>query len=245
VRPLAVPPARLTEQLTALADAGYTLLGITEALARRAADPAAPVVAVTFDDGFRDFLTNGVSCLARAGARATLYVAAGHVGRPATWLGGHAPDFAPLLTWDEVREVAAAGIEIGSHGLVHTPLDVLPERAVEVQVRAARDRLRQHTQAEVDSFAYPHGYHNGLVRAVVARLGHTSACAAGRQLAPPHAAPLALPRLPVTPDLSGADVVELVRTGGPRFIPRLTELAQPGWRLVRRIAHGVFGVRLP
>ena len=244
MRPLAVPAARLTEQLSTLAGAGYTLVGLTEAITRRAADPQALVVAVTFDDGFRDFLTGGVGVLAKVGARATLYLAVGHVGRPAVWLGKHAPDFAPLLTWDEVAEVAAAGVELGSHSLVHTPLDVLPDRVVEVQVRAARERLRQHTQSEVASFAYPHGYNTERVRAFVAQAGHETACEVGHRLAEPDGPPLAIPRLQVTPDHSGTDLLDLVRTGGSQLVPRVKQLAQPGWRLVRQVANRVFGIRL-
>jgi peptidoglycan/xylan/chitin deacetylase (PgdA/CDA1 family) len=243
-RPLAVPAGRLTEQLETLADAGYTLLGLTDALARRQADRNAAVIAITFDDGFRDFLTSGLRVLSATGARATLYVAAGHVGRPAAWLGKHADDFAPLLTWDVVREVAAAGVEIGSHGLVHTPMDVLPERVVDVQVRAARERLRQHTQTEVASFAYPHGYHTRLVRASVAHHGHLSACEAGRRLATVDSPPFAIPRLPVTPDHGPDELLELVRTGGPQLVPRVRHLARPAWRVARRVANGVLGTRI-
>ncbi len=244
MRALAVPAVRLSEQLSALRDAGYELAGLTEALARREKEPDADVVAVTFDDGFRDFLTSGLGVLSSVGARATLYVAVGHVGRPAVWLGKHAADFAPLLTWDELGEVVAAGVEIGNHGLVHTPLDVLPERVVEVQVRASRERLRQHTQTDVVSFAYPHGYNTELVRDVVARNGHLTACEVGHRLATVDGPPLAIPRLQVTQDHSGTDLVELVRTGGPRLVPRLKELAQPGWRVVRRVANSALGIRL-
>jgi peptidoglycan/xylan/chitin deacetylase (PgdA/CDA1 family) len=243
MRPLAVPAVTLTNQLTTLRDAGFELLGMTEALARRAAEPEAPVVAVTFDDGFRDFLTAGLGVLTAVGARATLYVAVGHVGRPAVWLGRHAADFAPLLTWDEVREVATAGVEIGNHGLVHTPLDVLPERVIEVQVKASRERLRQHTQAAVPSFAYPHGYNSFQVRDIVARTGHETACEVGHRLATVESPPLAIPRLQVTQDHTGEALLQLVRTGGPQLIPRVKEFAQPAWRTVRKAARRV-GVRL-
>ncbi len=243
VRALAVPPARLAEQLAALVGAGYAAVGLTEALAVRAADPQRRVVAVTFDDGFRDFLTTGLPILDAAGAAATLYVAAGHVGRPASWLGRQATQVAPILTWDEVGEVAAAGVEIGSHALVHTPLDVLPPRVVAVQVRMARDRLRQHTRSEVRSFAYPHGYHSRRVRAVVAGAGHHTACEVGRRLYR-GGDPMAIPRLMITPDLTGEQLLTLIRTGGPRLSPAAKDLVRPPWRGVRRVARDLFGVRL-
>jgi peptidoglycan/xylan/chitin deacetylase (PgdA/CDA1 family) len=239
-----VGPGRLAEQLEALADAGFSLLGLTEALARRRDDATAPVVALTFDDGFRDFRTAALPALAAVNARATLYVAVGHVGRPAQWLGRHAADFAPLLDWDELREVRAAGVELGSHGLVHTPLDVLPPKVVRVQVRAARDRLVQQTGAPVASFAYPHGYHTRRVRAVVSEFGHETACEVGHRLYRGEDDRHAIPRLQVTGEHTGADVVTMVSTGGSSWGPRLRRLAQPGWRLVRRAANDVLHVRL-
>src|SRR5437764_111179 len=93
LRSLAVPPALLREQLVALASSGYRLVGLSEAIDLRAAGCAEPLVALTFDDGYTDFLTAGVSVLADVGATATLYMAVGHAGEPATWLGPRAGQF--------------------------------------------------------------------------------------------------------------------------------------------------------
>jgi hypothetical protein len=37
--------------------------------------------------------------------------------------------------------------------------------------------------------------------------------------------------------VSGADLVALVAGGGPWLAPRLKQLAQPAWRVVRRVAR--------
>lgn len=236
LRALAVPPSRLREQLAALRWAGYQLAGLSDALARISEDPSVPVVALTFDDGFVDFLTEAVPILAEADATATLYMAVGHVGGPATWLGRRAEEFGPLLSWWQLREVAAAGVEIGNHSRWHHPLDVLPQAELAEQVWTSRERLRQETQTEVATFAYPHGYHNHRVRAVVAEHGHRTACTVGHRRYSLDGNRLAIPRLQPTGDHSGADLVELVRTGGPVVVPSLKRLAQPGWRLTRRAA---------
>src|SRR5690242_21615454 len=96
MRDLAVPPALLREQLQALAEAGYRLVGLTEALDLLAAGSTAKLIAVTFDDGYRDFLTEGVPVLKETGAGATLYASVGHLGGTAGWLGESAPDFGPM-----------------------------------------------------------------------------------------------------------------------------------------------------
>jgi peptidoglycan/xylan/chitin deacetylase (PgdA/CDA1 family) len=244
LRSLAVPAPLLREQLDTLSGAGYRLVGLTEAIDLRRAGSAEPLVALTFDDGYVDFLTDGLDVLTAVGASATLYMAVAHAGGPATWLGPRADTFGPLMSWAELREVAAAGIEIGNHSLVHHPLDVLPPMALHRETRDSRDRLTQEVQQPVRSFCYPHGYNAPPVRAAVARSGHENACAIGRRLYETGDDPLAVPRLQPTPDHSGADLLHLVRTGGPRLGPWARELAQPAWRVTRGVARRWFGVEL-
>ena len=234
---LAVPPKRLAEQLTALTAAGYRLVGLTEALDLRERGTTDRLLAVTFDDGYRNFLTEGVPALAAAGAGATLYASVGHLGGYAGWLGRWAPDFGKLLTWDELAEVADAGIEIGNHGLIHHPLDVLPPAQLLDETVRSKDELEQRLQRRVRGFAYPHGYNGAKVRAAVLAAGHDNATEVGRRLHGPKERRFAVPRLQPTPQMTGADLVALVSGGGSSLIPQLKRLAQPGWRVVRRVAR--------
>ena len=237
LRDLAVPPQRLREQLGALTAAGYRLVGLSEALDLLAANTNDRLVAVTFDDGYRDFLTEGVPALEAAGARATLYASVGHLGERAGWLGRWSGDFGRMLTWDELAEVAAAGVEIGNHSLIHHPLDVLPPAQLGEEVVRSRDELEQRLGVRVRSFAYPHGYHGGRVRDVVAAAGHDNATEVGRRVHTPRENRFAVPRLQPTPGHTGDDLVALVSSGGSPLVPRLKQVAQPGWRLVRRAAR--------
>ena len=237
LRDLAVPPGRLAEQLHALTAAGYRLVGLTEALDLLGTGCTDKLVAVTFDDGYRDFLTAGVPALQAAGARATLYASVGHLGGHAGWLGAHAPAFGPMLTWPELAEVAAAGIEIGNHSLIHHPLDVLTPGELREQVVSSHDQLEQRLQIRIRSFAYPHGYNSRRVRETVAAAGHDNATEVGRRVHTPGERRLAVPRFQPTPDHSGPDLVALVAGGGPALVPRLKRAAQPGWRMVRKMAR--------
>jgi peptidoglycan/xylan/chitin deacetylase (PgdA/CDA1 family) len=237
LRDLAVPRKLLAEQLGALTGAGYRLVGLTEALDLLTQGTTERLVAVTFDDGYLDFLTEGVPALAAADAGATLYASVGHLGRPADWLGRWAGDFGRLLRWPELAEVADAGIEIGSHSLVHHPLDVLPTAQLRAEITRSHEELEQRLGRPVRSFAYPHGYHGRRVRDVVAAAGHDNACEVGRRLHRPVERRFAIPRLQPTPEHSGADLVALVADGGPQLVPQLKRLAQPAWRLIRRAAR--------
>lgn len=244
LRDLAVPPTRLAEQLDVLAGAGYRLVGLTEALDLLDSGVRTdPLVALTFDDGYANFLDAAIPVLAETGASATLYPAVGHLGGPAQWLGPWAGAFGPLLDWSQLTEVAAAGVEIGNHGLLHHPLDVLPPAQLRNEIMTSRDRLEQALGRPIRSFCYPHGYHDRLVRTQVRQAGHDNACEVGRQLYTPAGIGrddrrrLAVPRLQPTPGHSGSDLLELVSTGGPCLVPRAKRLAQPAWRVVRRLAR--------
>src|SRR2546430_754860 len=111
LRTLAVPPELLREQLGALAGAGYRLVGLSEAVDLLARAPGTRVAALTFDDGYLDFLTDALPALAEHGAGATLYLPVAHLGRPASWLGSGAAAFGPLLTWAQVHELSGSGVE--------------------------------------------------------------------------------------------------------------------------------------
>ena len=237
LRDLAVPPERLAEQLTALTAAGYRLVGLTAALDLLDQGSTEKLIAVTFDDGYRDFLTQAVPALTAAGAGATLYASVGHLGEHADWLGDSASAFGPMLTWEELLQVAAAGVEIGNHSLIHHPLDVLPPAQLREEIVRSHEQLEQRLQFKVRSFAYPHGYHGRRVRDVVQEAGYDNATEVGRRLHSPDERRFAVPRLQPTPDHTGADLVALVAGGGSQLVPQLKQLAQPGWRLVRKTAR--------
>jgi peptidoglycan/xylan/chitin deacetylase (PgdA/CDA1 family) len=233
---LAVPPSRLAEQFTALTAAGYRLVGLAEALDLLAAGTTGKLVAVTFDDGYRNFLTAGLPVLAQTGARATLYASVGHLGDRAGWLGRWAPDFGRLLTWDELAEVAGAGVEIGNHSLIHHPLDVLPPDQLRNEIVRSHEELQQRLGLKVRGFAYPHGYNGRRVRDVVKETGYDHATEVGRRLHRPGEHRFAVPRLQPTPAHTGEDLVALVSGGGSQLVPRVKRLAQPAWRVARKVA---------
>lgn len=226
---LVVTAAELDEQLTALVADGWAPVGLTEALAR----PGERVVALTFDDGFTDFLDTALPVLERHGARSTLYVPTRDLGGHASWLADGA-DLA-LLDAAGVAEVAARGQEVGSHGARHVPMDVLPAAVADAHLRESRRVLEDVTGRPVRSFCYPHGYHSRRLRGLVRRAGYLNACAIGHRTSPAGEDPWGLSRLMVTPGTRGADLVELVRRGRPGGpTPALKRLAAPAWRATRR-----------
>jgi peptidoglycan/xylan/chitin deacetylase (PgdA/CDA1 family) len=85
------------------------------------------------------------------------------------------PEFADLMSWDQVRELHRAGHEIGSHSLTHPRLPALSDARLQEEVEGSRRALSSAIEAEVSSFCYPNGSHDARVVAAVQAAGYECA----------------------------------------------------------------------
>lgn len=147
---LTVTAARLDAQLRALRRQGLRGMSMRDLLASGGRG-----VGLTFDDGYVDFLDEAVPVLRRHGATATVYALAGRLGGENAW-----DDEGPrksLMTADQLRAVAAAGMEVGSHGLMHRHLPDLTDEELGQELSDSRARLTEVIDTPVDGLAYPYG----------------------------------------------------------------------------------------
>ena len=115
-----VSPQRFEEQMRWLRRRGLRGVSIRELLSARQAGGGRSLVGLTFDDGYTDFADQVVPILRRYGFTGTVFAIAGRLGLDNSWdIKGPRK---PLMTADQLREVAAAGMEIGSHGMNHVSL---------------------------------------------------------------------------------------------------------------------------
>ncbi len=127
----------------------------------------APIASITFDDFPRSAWTVGGPLLARYGAKATYYAA----GR----FCGIVEDGIAYYTREDLREVEAAGHEVGCHTFDHR----YGSRVGSAALRKEADR-NQATLGEVlgdtrlCSFAYPYGDASPRTKLLYARLFPTS-----------------------------------------------------------------------
>ena len=237
--PLVVPVSALRRQLTTLARDGWELVGLTEALEIRAKDPARRVAALTFDDGFFDFL-NATEVLDQLGARATLYVPTAHIGLRETGPNG----VPPALRWDHLRALSRCGIEIGSHSRHHRPLDVCSSRTLLDETHGSRVVLEDRLGVTVRSFSFPHGYTSPRVRRAVMAAHYTNACIVGRRVARPDDDWFSIPRLQMYPDLTDDELHRLVENGEPGVTPTVKRVVSPAWRAVRFMSSRLLDTEL-
>jgi peptidoglycan/xylan/chitin deacetylase (PgdA/CDA1 family) len=146
-----VTPERLRSQLGVLRRLGLRGVSMEQLLA---APASTRLVGLTFDDGYADFATTAAPILSEFGFGATVFVVAGAIGAGNDW---DPPPRRSLMTRGQVREVHAAGFEVGSHGWSHVRLDQLAARERADQLERSRDALEELLGTRVSGFCYPYG----------------------------------------------------------------------------------------
>jgi peptidoglycan/xylan/chitin deacetylase (PgdA/CDA1 family) len=112
-----------------------------------------------------------------------------------------------MMTWDQVRALAAAGWTIGAHTVTHANVALADAATAESEIAGARDAIAARLGADVRHFAYPnsggaHRYVDERVAALLRRLGFRSAVTSRPGPIRAGADPFTLPRLGVSPRLA-------------------------------------------
>jgi len=173
--PLTVTPAELDAHLDVLRSQGFETVTLREVLdAQDGAGklPRHPVV-ITFDDGYQDARTQVLPRLLARGQKATFFIVSGFC----------APDEASrvnqarhgYLIWPEVRALADAGMEIGSHTVSHRMLRGMHKDDLRAEIEHSRAALQAHVGQRIDFFAYPFNDQRPWVRRAVEKAGYRGA----------------------------------------------------------------------
>jgi peptidoglycan/xylan/chitin deacetylase (PgdA/CDA1 family) len=169
---VSVSPEVFAEQMAALAEAGFAGISLRQAVEHRkaAGDWPARSVVITFDDAYANVHDHGLPILKRFGFGATIYVIAGYVGRTNNW-ATLPPGMGelPLMSWEQVRDAADAGVEIGAHTMTHPDLTKLSREEIERELAESRDAIAERLGERVETFAYPYGHMNNIAAGVAAR----------------------------------------------------------------------------
>lgn len=245
----AVPPAHFAQQMAYLNHSGYTPITVTQwtdALGQQATMlPEKPII-LTFDDGMADFYTEALPILTQYGFGATLYIATSYVEGTCGWLQHENEATRPMLTWRQVAEIQASGIECGAHTHTHPQLDVLAAPKVREEIVTCKSILEDHLGQRVLSFAYPYGYYTKATQRLVQAADYTSACAVKHMMNAASTNPFALTRLMVKATTNISDFGATLTGKGTHSMALSTAYARmrtPVWQLVRRGSSLAMGSR--
>jgi peptidoglycan/xylan/chitin deacetylase (PgdA/CDA1 family) len=187
---LCVSPGRFAEQMDWLERRGLRGVSVATLVEAMRAGRQRGLVGITFDDGYLSVLEAALPQLQRRGFGASAYIISNRIGSTNEWDEG--PSW-PLMTASQVRELAAAGIEIGSHAATHMRLAGVSPEQLTAEVRASRASLSALLGTEIRGFAYPYGSMDAAARRAVRDAGYEYACAVEASTA--EIGLMALPRL--------------------------------------------------
>jgi len=151
-RDLSVTPEQFERQLKYLSDRGFTSVSLFDLYAHLnngAPLPAKPVV-LTFDDGYRDAHEQAFPLLLKYGFSGTFFIISDliHINHPA------------YLTWDMVKEMAAAGMSVESHSRSHPDMRDRSYEYLVWQILGPIEGIQAYTGRRPHFFCYPSGKHD-------------------------------------------------------------------------------------
>jgi peptidoglycan/xylan/chitin deacetylase (PgdA/CDA1 family) len=151
----ATSPRVFAEQMALLRSRGFRAVTLREGREwlRHGAPAAEKLVALTFDDGFRDFYTHAFPVLRENQFSATMFL-------PTAFIGDETRRFKEreCMTWGVARELHNAGIEFGSHTVNHPKLYELAVARIREELEVSKAMIEEKLGETISSFAYPYAF---------------------------------------------------------------------------------------
>ncbi len=148
-----VSPDKFEQQMKLLQDWRYTTI-TTELLVKVITDgadlPLRPII-ITFDDGHLNNYTTAFPIMQKYGFTGVVYIIGEYMGTPG------------YMNAAQIKEMAKAGWEVGSHTMTHPNLTALDWQQQKYEIIESRGFLETKLGIPVLTFAYPFGeYDSGV-----------------------------------------------------------------------------------
>lgn len=164
-----VTPERFEEEMKLLHDWGYTTITL-DMLSRAIIDgadlPPRPMI-ITFDDGHMNNYTTAFPIMQKYGFTGVLYVVGTYIGAD------------QYLNADQIKAMAGAGWEVGSHSMRHLDLVSLDPATQHYEIVESRKFLQDKLELPINSFAYPFGTYTVELVDMVRGAGYSTGVSLG------------------------------------------------------------------
>jgi poly-beta-1,6-N-acetyl-D-glucosamine N-deacetylase len=205
---------QFVEHLTLLAQPGVRVVSLPTVLDGPAEGlrPGEVAVAVTVDNAYLSFYQEAWPLLKEAGIPFTLFIATdlidGGAGR--------------YMNWEQVKELADAGVTIGLRGAAHAHLPALSDLELLKDIRHAQSRLETELGITARLFSYPYGEYSNRVINVLESHGFLAAFGQHSGVVSATTPIFALPRFPMTERFADVDRFELAIHALPLEVTDIT-----------------------
>lgn len=154
---LHLPPKRFALQMKILKLLGYQGLSMHKLTPYLKGDKQGKVIGITFDDGYRNNLTHALPILQKHGFTATCYVVSGQIGGYNQWDEAKGIPKNPLMSEDELKQWADAGMEVGVHTHSHVSLTDVDDATAKQEITQSKTCLEALLGTPMRNFCYPYG----------------------------------------------------------------------------------------
>ena len=200
-RPYVLPEPQFEEQMKFLSEQGYRTVSLVDFVSHVKSNNPLPEksVIITFDDGHISNYLKACPILKKYGFKAVFFIVAGFVGRRG------------MLTWDQIRDMANKGMEIGSHTLTHSPPSKLSNEELEYELKESKRILEDQLGQEVKWLSSPTGYYNRAIESIAKDVGYEVVCTSKFGVNSRNSNLFSLERIAIKRSYSMADFESLIR----------------------------------
>jgi peptidoglycan/xylan/chitin deacetylase (PgdA/CDA1 family) len=159
--------------MTALARAGWRTLSLAQFADQETPHAAHRTFLLTFDDGYASLAEHAYPVLADLGFTATTFLITDFVGKANTWDVRYTWNRLLHLSWTEVEQWQARGLDFASHAATHRRLTWLEDAAIAAELRHSREVLTARLGTPAGrAIAYPFGAVNQRITELARTAGY-------------------------------------------------------------------------
>jgi len=168
-------PRQFERQMAWLHESGYQSISFQRLFAN-SFDPEQKYFIITFDDAYQSVIRHAFPVLQKYGFAATIFPITDFIGKKNKWDLNLGWRTFTHLDWGHLRQLAAAGWEIGSHTATHPDLTRSNSQKISAELAGSRRVLEDQIGKPVEMLAYPFGRYNSEVIHLAAAAGYRGGC---------------------------------------------------------------------